>query len=64
MVVTSAGKVVDRIVDLEIGADEYVSKPFDPSELLARVKSVRRRAQRDRRGAKSWLRGLRKARPP
>jgi len=43
VMLTSAGTVVDRIVGLEIGADDYVSKPFDPRELLARVKSVLRR---------------------
>jgi two-component system phosphate regulon response regulator OmpR len=36
---------VDRIVGLEVGADDYVTKPFDPRELLARVKSVLRRSQ-------------------
>jgi two-component system phosphate regulon response regulator OmpR len=40
---TSAAAVVDRIVGLEMGADDYVTKPFDPRELLARVKSVLRR---------------------
>ena len=40
---TSASTVVDRIVGLEMGADDYVPKPFDPRELLARVKSVLRR---------------------
>jgi two-component system phosphate regulon response regulator OmpR len=40
---TSASAVVDRIVGLEMGADDYVSKPFDPRELLARIKSVLRR---------------------
>jgi DNA-binding response OmpR family regulator len=43
VMLTSAGTVVDRIIGLEIGADDYVSKPFDPRELLARVKSVLRR---------------------
>ena len=43
VMLTSAGTVVDRIVGLEIGADDYVAKPFDPRELLARVKSVLRR---------------------
>src|SRR5262249_34656545 len=43
VMVTSAGTVVDRIVGLEMGADDYVAKPFDPRELLARVKSVLRR---------------------
>jgi DNA-binding response OmpR family regulator len=43
IMLTSAGTVVDRIVGLEIGADDYVPKPFDPRELEARVKSVLRR---------------------
>lgn len=43
VMLTSAGTVLDRIVGLEVGADDYVSKPFDPRELLARVKSVLRR---------------------
>ena len=43
IMLTSAGTVVDRIVGLEMGADDYVAKPFDPRELLARVKSVLRR---------------------
>jgi two-component system phosphate regulon response regulator OmpR len=45
IMVTGAGEVVDRIVGLEVGADDYVTKPFDPRELLARVKSVLRRTQ-------------------
>jgi DNA-binding response OmpR family regulator len=43
VMLTSAGTAVDRIVGLEMGADDYVPKPFDPRELLARVKSVLRR---------------------
>ena len=43
VMLTSASTVVDRIVGLEVGADDYVSKPFDPRELLARVRSVLRR---------------------
>jgi two-component system phosphate regulon response regulator OmpR len=45
IMVTAAGDVVDRIVGLEIGADDYVAKPFDPRELRARLKSVMRRVQ-------------------
>jgi two-component system, OmpR family, response regulator len=47
IMVTAADGVVDRVVGLEVGADDYVSKPFDLRELLARVKSVLRRARRD-----------------
>ncbi len=46
IMVTGAGDVVDRIVGLEVGADDYVAKPFDPRELRARVRSVMRRVQR------------------
>ena len=45
IMVTGSGEIVDRIVGLEVGADDYVTKPFDPRELLARVKSVLRRTQ-------------------
>jgi two-component system phosphate regulon response regulator OmpR len=45
IMVTGSGEVVDRIVGLEVGADDYVTKPFDPRELLARMKSVMRRIQ-------------------
>jgi two-component system phosphate regulon response regulator OmpR len=43
IMLTSASTVVDRIVGLEMGADDYVPKPFDPRELMARVRSVLRR---------------------
>src|SRR4051812_1293905 len=43
IMVTGAGDVVDRVVGLEVGADDYITKPFDPRELLARLKSVIRR---------------------
>jgi len=43
VMLTAAGTVVDKIVGLEMGADDYVPKPFDPRELLARIKSVLRR---------------------
>jgi DNA-binding response OmpR family regulator len=43
VMLTSASTVVDRIVGLEMGADDYIPKPFDPRELVARVKSVLRR---------------------
>ena len=45
IMVTGAGEVVDRVVGLEVGADDYLAKPFDLRELLARVKSVLRRAR-------------------
>jgi DNA-binding response OmpR family regulator len=45
VMVTGSADVVDRVVGLELGADDYIAKPFDPRELLARVKSVLRRMQ-------------------
>lgn len=45
MMLTSASDVIDRVVGLEIGADDYVTKPFDLRELLARIRSVLRRAK-------------------
>lgn len=43
VILTAAGQTLDRIVGLEVGADDYMAKPFDLRELLARVKSVLRR---------------------
>lgn len=45
IMVTAAGEVVDRVVGLEVGADDYIAKPFDPRELRARLSSVLRRAK-------------------
>ena len=44
ILVTAKGEETDRIVGLELGADDYVTKPFSPRELLARIKAVLRRA--------------------
>ncbi|HEX9954898.1 MAG TPA: response regulator [Allosphingosinicella sp.] len=46
IMLTAKSDDIDRIVGLEIGADDYVTKPFNPRELLARVKAVLRRATR------------------
>ena len=46
IMLTARNDDVDRIVGLEVGADDYVTKPFNPRELLARVKAVLRRAGR------------------
>ncbi len=43
IMLTALGEEVDRIVGLEVGADDYLAKPFNPRELLARIKSVLRR---------------------
>lgn len=44
IMLTALGEETDRIVGLEIGADDYLAKPFNPRELLARIKAVLRRA--------------------
>jgi len=53
IMVTASGDVIDRVVGLEVGADDYIAKPFDPRELLARVKSVLRRMQAKPQGEAS-----------
>lgn len=44
IILTAMGEDTDRVVGLEVGADDYVTKPFNPRELLARIKAVLRRA--------------------
>lgn len=46
IMVTASGDVVDRVVGLELGADDYVAKPFSPRELVARLRTILRRAAR------------------
>lgn len=47
IMLTARGEEIDRVVGLELGADDYVCKPFSVRELLARIKAVLRRAQPD-----------------
>jgi len=51
LMLTARGDDVDRIVGLELGADDYLSKPFNPRELVARIRAVLRRSQPDVRTA-------------
>ena len=53
IMVTAKGEEVDRIVGLEIGADDYIPKPFNPRELLARIRAVLRRQANELPGAPS-----------
>ena len=45
IMLTARGDVMDRVAGLEIGADDYLSKPFEPRELVARIQSILRRSQ-------------------
>ena len=49
LLLTARGEDVDRIVGLEIGADDYLPKPFNPRELVARIRAVLRRTSSERR---------------
>jgi two-component system, OmpR family, response regulator CpxR len=51
LILTARGEDVDRIVGLEIGADDYLPKPFNPRELLARVRAILRRSGQPQGGA-------------
>ena len=51
LMLTARGDDVDRIVGLELGADDYLSKPFNPRELVARIRAILRRAPADGRVA-------------
>jgi two-component system phosphate regulon response regulator OmpR len=51
VMLTAKGDEVDRIIGLELGADDYMPKPFNPRELLARIKAVLRRKTQEAPGA-------------
>ena len=46
LILTARGEDIDRIIGLEIGADDYVPKPFNPRELIARIRAILRRTSR------------------
>jgi len=52
IMLTAKGEEMDKILGLELGADDYVTKPFSPRELLARVKAVLRRGKEDKKSEK------------
>jgi DNA-binding response OmpR family regulator len=53
LMLTARDEDVDKIIGLEVGADDYMTKPFNPRELVARVKSILRRSSPSRRDAES-----------
>ncbi len=53
LLLTARGEDVDRIVGLEIGADDYLPKPFNPRELVARIRAILRRSAADRKAVGS-----------
>jgi len=59
ILLTALSEETDRVVGLEIGADDYVVKPFNPRELLARIRAVLRRAQALPKGATSEAKRIR-----
>ena len=50
LILTARGEEVDRVLGLDLGADDYVTKPFSVSELLARIRAILRRVQRAKTG--------------
>lgn len=45
LMLTARGEAIDRVIGLEMGADDYLAKPFEPRELLARIRNILRRSQ-------------------
>lgn len=57
IMLTARGDEIDRIIGLEFGADDYLPKPFNPRELLARIKAILRRAQPPDTDKRHWKLG-------
>jgi two-component system alkaline phosphatase synthesis response regulator PhoP len=54
LMLTARGQEIDKVLGLELGADDYVTKPFSPRELLARIKALLRRAKQFQQGMQSF----------
>jgi two-component system OmpR family response regulator len=52
LMLTARGETMDRIIGLEVGADDYIVKPFEPRELVARIQTILRRVKGGRESAK------------
>ena len=63
IMLTARGEEIDRIVGLELGADDYVVKPFSAGELVARMRAIMRRGRPPARNRSPWARS-RSTRPP
>lgn len=57
IMLTARGEDIDRIIGLEIGADDYLAKPFNPRELVARIKAILRRTRQETGDARQWSLG-------
>jgi two-component system response regulator CpxR len=56
LMLTARGEDVDRIIGLELGADDYLAKPYNPRELVARIRAILRRAQAAKQAAPTAMR--------
>ena len=58
IMLTARGELTDRVVGLELGADDYLPKPFEPRELVARVQTILRRQRSNQHGKRLQFEGL------
>jgi len=58
LMLTARGEDVDRIIGLELGADDYLPKPFNPRELAARIKAILRRSDAQQTGGRLEVNGV------
>ena len=56
IMLTARGDVIDRVSGLELGADDYIGKPFEPRELVARIQTILRRIDAQPKKSDGWLR--------